>query len=327
MKTRSTFILLIAINVFAAVTTLVSAQAVGASRGLPAAGSYSVTGKVVLPNGKPAVGARVDLSCDFTSVSTNTDDDGTYRFTGIPAGNCSLVARVSGFDPVSEFRQIQRDTPAGQAVYIPVFIKPNPYSGPAFSGVPKAATDKFKAAVEKSEKGDADGAFALFEQAIAIYPDFAPAWYHEGQILLKKNNPDKAVAAFVKAIEIRPDYLEAKYGYGLAQFQKKNYEVAEAVFRDVIKQKNEMPEAHLNLGISLFYMKRQDEAEMAFKSALAAKGGEKVPLAHLYLGQIYAQKKRNAEAAAELEKYVELAPKAPNAERIKTVIADLKKQS
>src|SRR5215204_431703 len=276
MKTRSTFILLIAINVLAAVTTLVSAQAVGASRGLPADGSYTVTGKVVLPNGTPAVAARVDLSCDFTSVSTSTDDDGTYRFTGIPAGNCSLVARVAGFDPVSEFRQIQRDTPAGQAIYLPVFIRPNPYSSPAFAGVSKAATEKFTAAADKSEKGDDDGALVLYDQAISLYPDFAPAWYHKGQILLKKNDPDKAVAAFVKAIEIRTDYLEAKYGYGLAQFQKKNYEVSEAVFRDVIKQKNDMPDAHLNLGLSLFNMKKPDEAEAEFKSAIATKGGEKV---------------------------------------------------
>jgi regulator of sirC expression with transglutaminase-like and TPR domain len=39
------------------------------------------------------------------------------------------------------------------------------------------------------------------------------------------------------------------------------------------------------------------------------------------------QKKQNAEAAAELEKYVKLVPKAPDADKLKSTIADLKKNS
>ena len=88
-----------------------------------------------------------------------------------------------------------------------------------------------------------------------------------------------------------------------------------------------MAEAHLNLGISLFYLKNADAAEAELKSAVGMKGGEKLALGHLYLGQIYMQKKRNADAITELEKYLELLPKAPNADRIRSAIADLKKQS
>jgi tetratricopeptide (TPR) repeat protein len=113
----------------------------------------------------------------------------------------------------------------------------------------------------------------------------------------------------------------------MAALQKKNYEVSEAAFRDVLKQKGDMPEAHLNLGISLFHLKSGAEAETELKAALATTGGEKLALGHLYLGQIYIMKKQTADAAAELQKYIDLAPKAPNAEKIKATIADLKKQS
>jgi Tfp pilus assembly protein PilF len=325
---RSGFILAATITTFAAFSFGVRAQSVGASRGLPGDGSYTITGKVMLPDGKAAANVRVDVSCDYTNTSTNTGDDGSYRVTGIPAGNCTVTARVPGFDPVIERKQITRDTPFGQATYIPLFVRANPYtSNPAFANAPKAAIEKFKSAMEKVEKGDNDGALPLFDQAIAIHPKLAPAWYQKGLIMLKKNDADKAVESFVKAIEINPEYIEAKYGFGMAQFQKKNYEVSEAVFRDVIKQKGDMPEAHMNLGISLYYLKQADAAEAELKSALSGKGGEKLAMAHLYLGQIYAQKKRNAEAANELQKYVDLVPKAPNAERVKTFIADLKKQS
>jgi len=86
-----------------------------------------------------------------------------------------------------------------------------------------------------------------------------------------------------------------------------------------------MAEAHLNLGISLFYLKNVDASESELKTAIATKGGEKLAIAHLYLGQIYSQKKRNPEAVSELEKYLEMVPKAPNADRIRQAIEQLKK--
>lgn len=303
------------------------AQAVGAGRAGANSGSYTVTGKVTLPDGRPAVGAQVDVTCDFTTASGNTDSDGVYRLTGIPAGNCKISTKVAGFEPISENRTINRDTPYGQSIYVPIFLRSDPYgSNPLYAGVPKPALDKYKKAMEKIDKGDADGALSSLDQAISAHAAFAAAWYQKGQIYLKRNESDKAVAAFVKAIEIKADYLEAKYGFGVAQFQKKDYAVSEAVFRDVL-QKVDMPEAHLNLGISLFYLKKSDAAETELKSAAASKAGDKLALAHLYLGQIYIQRKNNADAIIELQKYVELVPKAPNADRVKATIADLKKQS
>ncbi|MFN0278575.1 MAG: tetratricopeptide repeat protein [Pyrinomonadaceae bacterium] len=322
-------ILIITIGAIA-MSSQVFAQAVGASRGTGmTSGSYSVTGKVMLPDNKPAVGVRVNVTCDFTTVSADTDPDGTYRVTGVPAGNCTITAKVPGFDPATENRQITRDTPFGMAIYVPLFVRANPYStaNPLFKDVPKQALEKFKSGMGRVEKGNADAALALFDAAISLYPKFAVAWYQKGQILLGKNDVDKAIESFVKAIEIAPNYMDAKYAFGMAQLQIKNYEVSEAVFRDVLKQTPDMSGAHLNLGISLFYLEKLDEAEAELKSAVASKTGDKLALAHLYLGQIYVQKKRNADAITELRKYLDMVPKAPNAERLKTVIADLKKQS
>jgi cytochrome c-type biogenesis protein CcmH/NrfG len=329
MKMGSAVKYLAAMLSFAAFSLVVNGQSVGASRGLPAEGSYTVTGKVFLPDSKPAVGAKVSVSCDYTSVSTNSDSDGTYRVTGIPAGNCTVTARVEGFDPLTEHRQITRDTPYGQAIYIPMFLRVNPYSqtNPLFKNVPKQAIENYKDAVAKLEKGDADAALLLLDKAIATAPSFAAAWYQKGLALVKKKETAKAIEAYVKAIELKPDYTEAKYGFGTAQLELKNYAVSEAVFRDVLKEKSDMPEAHMYLGISLFHLQKPDEAETELKNVVSTKGGDKLAQAHLYLGQIYIQKKRNAAAVDELQKYVDLVPKAPNAERIKSVIADLKKQT
>ena len=60
--------------------------------------------------------------------------------------------------------------------------------------------------------------------------------------------------------------------------------------------------------------------------ATAKESGERVALAHRFLGGIYMQKKQNGPAAAELQKYVDLVPKAPDADKLRATIADLKKQ-
>ena len=55
-----------------------------------------------------------------------------------------------------------------------------------------------------------------------------------------------------------------------------------------------------------------------------ANGGENLALAHKYLGGLYMSVQKNQQAADELEKYLKLDPKAPDAERIKGTIKDLR---
>jgi tetratricopeptide (TPR) repeat protein len=200
-------------------------------------------------------------------------------------------------------------------------------TNPLLAGVPADALDKFRKGEEKLRRSDFKGAAALFDEATRSHPAFAAAYYEKGQAQLKDNDMDGALGSFVKAVQAKQDYLEAKYSVGYTQFLRKNYEVAAAVFDDVLKQKRDMPEAHMYLGISLYHLKNVEAAEAALRSAIAAHDGENVALAHRFLGGIYLQKKRNSEAAAELERYLELVPKAPDAGRLKETIAGLKKSS
>jgi Tfp pilus assembly protein PilF len=300
------------------------AQGVGTGRG--GIDGYTITGKVALPDGKPAAGARVDATCDFTSVTASTRSDGTYTLTGVRAGNCSITARVAGYEAITESRTIDRDTPYGSTIYIPFFVRGSgsQAQNPLLIGIAKPAQEKFLAGLAEKKP---DNALELFDAAIKLDPKFAAAYYEKGQILLQRNDLDGAIAALVKAIELKTDYVEAKYAFGRAHLQRKDYEIAEAVFRDLLTQGVDSAEFHLNLGVSLFYLKRPADAEKEFKNATTGKGGDKLALPHLYLGQIYASQKRNPEAVAELQKYLDMVPKAPNADHIKSVISDLKKAS
>lgn len=296
-------------------------------------GTYRITGKVYLPDGSPAVNADVMASSlEFSSSSTSTDTDGGFTLAGLSGGSYSVVVRLSGYQTETERLTIERGTTGGQGFQLVFYLRaPGMPKGarpmnPLLKDVPAEAASKFNKGMDKMIAGDAKAAIPLFDEAIAAHANFAAAYYEKGAAFIKLNEYDKALESFVKAVQSKPDYVQAKYSVGYTQYLKKNYEVAAAVFDDVLKQKADLPEAQMYLGISLFNLKNLDAAAASLEKAVAAKGGEKLALAHLYLGQIYAQKGRNADAVVELEKYLQMVPKAPNADRIKTAIADLRKK-
>ncbi|MEO8574113.1 MAG: tetratricopeptide repeat protein [Pyrinomonadaceae bacterium] len=303
-------------------------QGIGDRNRITGRGTYRITGKVYLPDGSPAKNLSVTASgSEVDNGSTRTDLDGVYTFSGLSSGNYTVSVREKGYRTETETLTIPEGVVSGQPFTIFFYLRTTSAASanPLLKDIPKGPLAKFEKGMEKMGSGDFTAAVPLFQEAIALYPQFAAAYFERGSAYLKLNDNDKALESFVKAIEIKPDYVEAKYWFGYTHYIKKNYEVAADIFDDVLKQKAEMPEASMYLGISLFNLKNVDGAEASLKKALAAKGGEKLALAHLYLGQIYAQKKKNAEAVVELEKYLELLPKAPNAEKIKSAIADLKK--
>jgi tetratricopeptide (TPR) repeat protein len=314
------------ISVFVCICAgLAAAQGIGDRNRPLGLSNRRITGKVVLPDGTPGKDITVNLVGTETPTSTvRTNADGSFEFSGLGSGNYTVSIRAAGFRQESESISMEGSA-AGQSYPVVFYLKLATSANPLMKDVPKEALSKYEKGMDKATREDWKGAITDFDTAIAAYPNFAAAYYEKGASQLKTSDWDGALESFVKAIQLKPDYVEAKYGYAYAEFQKKNYEVAAAAFNDVLQQKKDMAEAHMNLGISLFYLKNVDGAETELKAAVGSPGGEKLPLAHLYLGQVYSQKKQNNDAIRELEKYLELLPKAPNADRIRQAIDQLKK--
>lgn len=318
-------------------TTVVVSQNIGdRNRASPTgggSGSHLISGKVFSPDGRPAGGVTVTIDGGgFGSNRAVTDKNGAFSFPDLPKGTYTVDARAEGYEIDSESLTIDKYAAPNQRYTVMLHLRPpgQPTGAkispnPLLKDVPKEPLGKYEQAMEKLAKNDIKSAVVLLDEALTLHPNFAAAAYEKGAALLKENELDKALEAFVKAVSIKPDYLAAKYSFGYTHYLKKNYEVAAAVFDDVLKQKSDMPDAHLYLGISLYQLRKVDAAESQLKTAVASK--DDLPLAHLFLGSIYAQKKRNGEAITHLQKYLDLMPKAPNAEKIRTTIADLKKQS
>lgn len=325
-------LVLTAFSLFSAV----SSQGIGArNRAAGGDGQYGLQGRVYLPDGKPAQNASVVVnSIDSISLKANTDHNGMFHIGGLGAGNYSISVTVAGFPVETETVTIDRFAPAGRTFAVVVNMSPEPReaggannSEKGLAGVPRAAADSYLKGVERIRKNDPKGAVPFLEESVAAYPAFTQAYFELGTAYLKQNNLDKALDAFVKVVNIDKDHIEAKYSVGYVQYLKKNYEVASAVFVDVLKQRPKLAEGYLYLGLSLYYLKDIANAESALKAALSLKDDADTALAHRFLGGMYLQKNRNAEAAVELQRYLELVPSAPDAARLRSTIEDLKRKS
>jgi len=122
---------------------------------------------------------------------------------------------------------------------------------------------------------------------------------------------------------LKPDDPAAQLNLGIALFSQNKLDQAETHLRAAIKLSNAGSAAHYYLGVTLIKTKRYDEAQKELETAIA-NGGDSIAQAHKYLGGLYMSAKKNKQAADELEKYLQLDPKAPNAEQIRGTIKSLR---
>src|SRR6266498_2956923 len=94
LNVRHVYALFVAIFVLA-VAVCVKAQAPG-SRGLSSGeGSHAIQGRIHFPAGQPVNSKVVKINLETNSsvggMSTMSDEDGTFRFNGLPPGSYALV--------------------------------------------------------------------------------------------------------------------------------------------------------------------------------------------------------------------------------------------
>jgi hypothetical protein len=164
---------------------------------------------------------------------------------------------------------------------------------------------------------------AIYESLSAKYPEvkqfrplIARAFYGEG-------NKAAAIEQLRKSSEEDPENIEVKVLLGSILMEEGKAEDARAVLASVDESKIVDPAILINAGIALINEKKHAEAVPWFDKAIArfpehADGYYYRGIANVTLGKA-------AEARADLEKYVSIAPKdAPELETAKKILASLK---
>lgn len=316
---------------FVVISTSLAVRAQGINPGsrtvTTGTGTNTIQGRVLFPPGQGS-GMRVKVNLEgvssFGSQSTATDQDGTFRFQGISAGSYTVVVDAgSQFEKAREPITIDPEANARVAqVVVELHFKVDA-ANPAFAGVPQNALNLYSKGTAAAQKGDNKAAAEFFSQAVAAYPSFALALSDLGYQYMKLNQLDKAGEAYEALIKLKPNDATAQLNLGIVLFNKKKFEEAETHLRKALELSHSGPMGHYYLGLTLISLKRYNEALPEFE-ATVANGGENLALAHKYLGGLYMSTHKNKEAADELEKYLKLDPKAPDADRIKGTIKDLR---
>lgn len=341
------FIYLISLCVLFGGSTISYGQ-VGGIESTGTGGRHSIKGRVVFPSGQRA-DVRLPVRLQSTSggdISVMSDMNGSFSFQSLRPGSYTVVveggdfyedARESVFiEPatVSTRRSPGAVIPLSRPFTVQVYLRAKRSSSATKTGVldaslaalPAKAVEHYRQARELNAQGNSQQAIEQLKLAVAVHPQFGLALNELGVQYLKTGQLDKGAEVLKNAVSISPDAFEPRLNYGVVLLNQRKYAEAEEQLKEALKKNDASITGHLYLGIVLINLKRYQEAEAALQKSIAL-GGNKVGQAHYYLGGLYWRAGDYKRAADQLEQYLNVYPKASNAEKVRATIKDLRVKS
>jgi tetratricopeptide (TPR) repeat protein len=263
---------------------------------------------------KPIPGAKLTLNLLVRNASFDfeTNEKGRFYRRGIEGGEYLLSVGAAGYKTFQQRITIG----VGEEFTMDIIL--------AGEVSFEEAKDKFLQGVKLFQEGKFDQAIASFEAVLKDKDDFAEGYYNLGMAYLRNGETDKALAAIKRAVELKPGFLEAYFGLGQIYVEKGDYQEAIGVFNKAIAAAPEAPEPYLNLGILYFNNKQDDLAEAALLKAAALKPA--FPQPYYQLGLLYLRKDEVEKSRQNFEKFLSLAPEAPEATAVREMLEKLEKR-
>ena len=298
-------------------------------------GNSAIQGSIRQPSGqKFNLRVLVQLSTPRGNFATYSDTNGSFVFRGLRAGTYRIsVDAGKEYEPVNETVDIsQTSRNSGIVQSIPVEIqlrlKRNESAPPGVvdvspTDIPKPALDLYGEALKSKQKGDIAKAIQQLHSAISLQPNFMLAFNEMAVLYMQTSQLDEAEKSILAALKLAPDAFPPIFNHGLLLVRMKQFEDAEKELRRAVTKDDKSALAHLYLGRALVSLQKYDEAKQQLLRALEL-GGDGMNPAHRYLGALYLELGENEKAAKELEKYLQLEPKAKDAEQLRAAIKRLR---
>ena len=284
-------------------------------------GTGRIGGKVLdEETGKPIDGVTVKAMLprsDNRGPESTSNAKGDWAIGGVATGNWNVDFIKEGY----ETRSLSVPISEGGGGR-PMEIRLKRKAAPVADANALIKEDLTRAAALMNDKKFAE-ARAIYEGLATKYPEvkqfrplIARAHYGEG-------NKAAAIEQLRKSSEEDPANIEVKVLLGSILMEEGKAEDARAVLASVYESKIVDPAILINAGIALINEKKHAEAVPWFDKTIArfpahADGYYYRGIANVTLG-------KTAEAKADLEKYVSIAPKdAPELETAKKILASLK---
>ena len=311
--------------VAAALTMTVCAAAPLAAQDWKGMGRFE--GRVLDPSGQPVVGASVKLFLPERGGGTTvkTDKKGKWAIGGVAAGKWNVDIQAEGFVPSKgNFTLPSEDArPAPIVITLEKAQAAAPVADPALL-----------AAVEKGDAAYKAGKFpearAEYEKVLTLRPDLGPT-LHEliARCYSQEGNYAKAVEHLQPVLDARPD--DANVRVLMAQEALRGGLLDKGL--DLLKGLDEKaitnPEIYFNVAAILRNQPdaSTDAAKVAMITGYLSKAialDPKYVDAYMQRGFAYLGAGKAAEAKADFQKVVELAPGTPDAATAQKALASLK---
>jgi len=310
-------------------------------------GNHVIQGKIFFPSGRRADGTiQIKLESNAAGeISTIADSNGSFTFTSLAPGNYTVVV-IAGDDYEIAREGVTIDSDLNMArsgvslnsgsrrytVMITLQAKASANRtkasvvNAALAEVPENARTLYEQALELEKTDNSLKAIDNLRAALSLYPKFPLALNELGVQYLKLGQADKAVEPLKSATSLSPDAFGPKLNLGIALLETQRFAEAEAHLRGALRINQSVPSAHMYLGLTLARLRNDEDAEKELRQAIDL-SGDKLTLAHYYLGGLYWQRRDYHRAADELETYLRLTPNAPDAERVRGTVKELRAKS
>ena len=273
-----------------------------------------VEGVVTDEGGKPVKDARltfIDPERGLRFV-LKADKNGKFIKVGIPPAAYKVTVESEGFLNLESLARIR----FGMRENLDIKLK-KPVSVPDKDEDMAAGSDLFRA-------GKYDEASERFKKVVEKYRSNYEGYFNLGLSLLKKGEVDAALAALEKAVEINPQSVESLFALGEGYYTRGESEKALESFSRAIALNPESPLAHYNLGLVFYKLGKNEEALAAFEKSIALKPDN--ASAHYQAGLAAIRLQSFDKALKSLQEFLRLEPNAPEADNVRMMIEELKKQ-
>jgi len=277
-----------------------------------------VEGRVLDADGRPVAKAKVRLDLPERAAGgpqATTDAKGRWAVAGIAAGAWEVDYEAEGYVTLkARFR-----LPSESARLLPLEARLRRGA----EGVPPEVAGALASAEAAEKEGRLGDARAGYERLIALRPEVAAIAHQRiGATFIKEKQYGPALEHFQKALDADPANATVRLIMAQAAFEGGMAERGAALAAEVDRSAIKDPDVAYNLGVQLLNAGKAAEAASFFSQSIALDAGYvdgyfRRGLAEINLGKM-------AEARADLQKVLDLAPSSAQAELARKAVEQLK---
>lgn len=316
---------------------------VAAAASLAQAQTFTINGHVFDARSRQPVGDLYVELQEFGGFSVGrgrVDSTGRFTFRLRSPGTYTVKVITVGTNYLETSQEVRLMTmPLGNGRYssdqafVDFYLKLDPRKINVGSGgaatvifaqeVPDEARKLYKKGVEQLEDKKDAGLDSL-KQAVEIFPVYYDALDRLGTEYVVRRQYAEAAPYLIRAIDVNQRSYSSFYALGVASYNLKDLQSAAKALGAAVTINPLSINAQLFYGMILRIDGDYEKAEKALLQAKNLAGKNSVAEIHWQLGLLYDKTGRYKEAADELERYLKIAPKDTDKEKIKKLIADLR---